>query len=72
MKKIILFVFVALMSVNCFSQKKNTVKKNIVTTSMLPKLDNLQVEIKRGNFQVIISEKGKTNDMLIMLQSIAS
>ncbi len=66
MKKIILFAFVALLSVNCFSQKKNSVAKNTASTSVFPKLDNLQVEIKRGNFQVTISEKGKTNDMLIV------
>ena len=67
MKKIILFVCVALLSINGFAQKKKAAAKNLATTtSVFPKIDNLQVEIKRGNFQVTISEKGKTNDMLIV------
>ena len=67
MKKVILFVCLALFSINGFSQKKKSVAKNsATTTSVFPKIDNLQVEIKRGNFQVTISEKGKTNDMLIV------
>ena len=67
MKKVILFVCVGLLSLNGFSQKKKSVAKNpATTTSVFPKIDNLQVEIKRGNFQVTISEKGKTNDMLIV------
>ncbi|MDN3676847.1 hypothetical protein QWY90_05930 [Flavobacterium paronense] len=61
MKKIILFVCFALLSFNGFSQKKKT-----TTTSALPKIDNLQVEIKNENFQVTISEKGKTNDAMIV------
>lgn len=67
MKKIFLFVCVALLSVNGFSQKKKTTsKKAATTTSALPKLDNLQVEVKGGKFQITISEKGKTNDMLVV------
>ena len=67
MKKVILFVCVGLLSLNGFSQKKKSAAKNpATTTSVFPKIDNLQVEIKRGNFQVTISEKGKTNDMLIV------
>jgi hypothetical protein len=67
MKKVILFVCVALLSVNGFSQKKKTNSKTpAVTASIFPKLDNLQVEIKNGNFQVTISEKGKTNDAMIV------
>ena len=67
MKKIILFVCVALLSINGFAQKKKSVtKKSTTTASSLPKLDNLQVEIKNGKFQVTVSEKGKTNDMLIV------
>lgn len=66
MKKIILFVCVALLSVNCFSQKKGVAKKPAAATLAFPQLDNLQVEIKNGKFQVSISEKGKTNDMLIV------
>ena len=67
MKKVILFVCVGLLSLNGFAQKKKAAAKNLATTtSVFPKIDNLQVEIKRGNFQVTISEKGKTNDMLIV------
>ncbi|QBZ98454.1 hypothetical protein [Flavobacterium sangjuense] len=61
MKKVILFVCVAVLSVNGFSQKKKS-----TTASALPKVDNLQVEIKKGNFQVTISEKGKTDDALVV------
>lgn len=61
MKKFILLICVALLSVNGFSQKKKA-----TTASAFPKLDNLQVEIKKGNFQVTISEKGKTDDALIV------
>ena len=66
MKKVILFVSIVLLSVNCFSQKKAVDKKPVVTAVAFPKLDNLKVEIKNGKFQVSISEKGKTNDMLIV------
>ena len=67
MKKIFLFVCVALISVSGFSQKKKTTsKKSKATTSVFPKIDNLQVEVKSGKFQITISEKGKTNDMLIV------
>lgn len=67
MKKVILFVCIALLSLNSFSQKKKAAsKKTETTSSALPKLDNLQVEIKKGNFQVAISEKGKTDDALIV------
>lgn len=67
MKKIILFVCVALLSVNGFSQKKKA-----TAASVLPKLDNLQVEIKSGKFQVAITEKGKTNDAMIVKDVDAS
>lgn len=67
MKKVILFVCVALLSLNGFSQKKKTApNKPVTTSSALPKIDNLQAEIKNGKFQIIVSEKGKTNDMLVV------
>ena len=66
MKKIILFVCVALLSINAFSQKKKVETKNPATTNVFPKLDNLAVEQKNGNFQVAVSEKGKTGDLLIV------
>jgi len=67
MKKIFLLVCFGLFTFNGFAQKKKAVSKKPATTaSALPKLDNLQVEIKNGKFQVSVSEKGKTNDMLIV------
>ena len=64
MKNIFLFLCVGLLTLNGFSQKKISTTKT--TFSALPKVDNLQVEIKNGKFQVTISEKGKTIDMLIV------
>jgi hypothetical protein len=66
MKKIFLFVCIGLLTVNGFSQKKKGNAKKAATTSALPKVDNLQVELKSGNFQVSIIEKGKTNDALVV------
>ncbi len=66
MKKIFLFLCIGLLTINGFSQKKGAAKKPATTASALPKLDNLQAEIKNGKFQLTVSEKGKTNDMLIV------
>lgn len=66
MKRIFLFVCVALLSVNGFSQKKKGGAKPAAAVSAFPKLDNLTTEIKNGNFQISISEKGKTNDALVV------
>ncbi|MCF6131844.1 hypothetical protein [Flavobacterium wongokense] len=67
MKKIFLFLCVGLLTVNGFGQKKKAgAKKTATTVAALPKLDNLQVEVKNGKFQIIVSEKGKTNDMLVV------
>jgi hypothetical protein len=67
MRKVILFVCVALLSVNGFSQKKKTSSKTpAATASVFPKLDNLQVEVKGGKFQVTINDKGKTSDALVV------
>lgn len=67
MKKIFLFLCVGLLTFNGFAQKKKGgAKKPATTASALPKVDNLQVEIKNGNFQISISEKGKTNDALVV------
>jgi hypothetical protein len=74
MKRIFLFLCVGLLTINGYSQKKKTTaKKPTPTTSAaLPKLDNLQVEIKNGKFQLTVSEKGKTNDMLIVKEADAA
>lgn len=67
MKKIVLFVCVALLGVTGYSQKKKSgAKKPVASTSVFPKLDNLATEVKNGNFQLSISEKGKTNDALVV------
>jgi hypothetical protein len=67
MKKIFLFVCVALLGVNGYSQKKKGgSKKPAATATSFPKLDNLTTEIKNGNFEISISEKGKTNDLLVV------
>ena len=65
MKKIILFVCITLLSVNGYSQKKKVAAKKPATTAF-PKLDNLTTEVKNGNFQVSISEKGKSGDLLVV------
>ncbi|MFY8065270.1 MAG: hypothetical protein ACOVNM_02140 [Flavobacterium sp.] len=66
MKNIFLFLCVGLLTLNGFSQKKISTTKTPSSASALPKVDNLQVEIKNGKFQVTISEKGKTSDMIIV------
>lgn len=66
MKKIFLFVCVALLSVNGYSQKKKGGAKKPVAAATFPKLDNLTTEVKNGNFQIAISEKGKSGDLLVV------
>ena len=59
-------MFVGLLAVTSYGQKKKTPAKKVAEASLFPKLDNLQVEVKNGNFQVAIIEKGKTNDAMIV------
>jgi hypothetical protein len=59
-------LFVSLLTVTSYSQKKKTAIKKGSETSLFPKLDNLQVEVKNGTFQIAISEKGKENDVMIV------
>ena len=67
MKKIFLFLCVGLLTTNAFGQKKKVpAKKTAATATALPKLDNLQVEVKAGKFQVAVVEKGKTNEPLVV------
>ncbi len=67
MKKIFLLLCVGLLTLNGYSQKKKSgAKKTTTTASALPKVDNLQVEIKGGNFQVAINEKGKPADAMVV------
>ncbi|MES2410085.1 MAG: hypothetical protein V4535_01440 [Bacteroidota bacterium] len=72
MKKIFLFLCVGLLTLNGFSQKKAAAKKPATTSAALPKLDNLQVEIKSGKFQIAINEKGKPNDAMIIKEAGAT
>ncbi|WP_333601277.1 hypothetical protein [Flavobacterium sp.] len=72
MKKIVLFVFVALLSVNGFAQKKKATAKKAVAASGFAKVDNLVAEVKSGNFQVTINENGKPKDALIVKAADAS
>ena len=67
MKKIFLFVCFTLLCVNGYSQKKKGgAKKPTTTVAAFPKLDNLTTEVKNGNFQIAISEKGKSGDLLVV------
>jgi hypothetical protein len=66
MKKLFLFLFVGLLTISGYSQKKKSSNKKGTETSSFPKLDNLQAEVKDGNFQVAITEKGKTIDAMIV------
>lgn len=62
-----MFICIALLSINGYSQKKKSVPQKASTTaSTFPKLDNITAEVKNGNFQLSISEKGKTNDALVV------
>lgn len=72
MKKIFLFVCIGLLTVNGFSQKKKTAAKKpaATATAALPKLDNLQVEVKGGKFQIAITEKGKPADALVVKEDV--
>lgn len=60
MKKIVLFMLVALCSVSSYAQKKKvTAKKAVASTSkgVLAKADNIVAEIKAGNFQLTVDGK---------------
>lgn len=62
MKKIMLLVFVSLLSTSIYSQKK----KAATAVGGFAKIDNLVAEVKKGNFQVTINEKGKEIDAMIV------
>jgi len=71
MKRIVLFVFIALLSSNSFAQKKTgrAAKPNVKKTSTtvgIAKVDNLVAEIKEGNFQVTINEADKPAAAIII------
>ena len=66
MKKVILLVCVTILSINSFAQKMKVVAKKPPVSSGYAKVDNLVAEVKNGNWQVTISDKGKPNDALIV------
>lgn len=68
MKKIILFAFLVVASSHSFAQKKKkaAAKKPAVTAACVSKLDNLTAEVKAGNFQITIADKGKAADAIIV------
>jgi hypothetical protein len=65
MKKILLLVFVALISTTIYSQKNKTTK-TVKKSPVLAKVDNLLAEVKTGNFQITITENNKPKDTIII------
>jgi hypothetical protein len=61
MKKIVLFAFIALLSANSFAQKKKA-----SSNPGFAKIDNLVAEVKSGNFQMTITENGKSKDAMVI------
>lgn len=57
MKKTILFLFIALISINGYSQKKKKAVTKKASTTALAKVDNLIAEVKNNNFQITIDGK---------------
>jgi hypothetical protein len=66
MKKLFLFLFIGLVIVDGYGQKKESSNKKDFEISSFPKLGNLQAEVKNGNFQIAITGKEKTNDVVIV------
>jgi len=66
MKKIAIIIFITLISANNFAQKKKSSSNKSTVTSSFAKVDNLVVEVKKGNFQLTINENGKEKDALII------
>ena len=68
MKKILLLVFVSFLSMSIYSQKK----KGVTAGGGFAKIDNLVAEVKKGNFQVTINEKGKEKDAMIVKEAVGA
>lgn len=75
MKKTVIFIFMALLSLTAYSQKKTrgeTERSGAKSTAKptatvgLAKADNLVAEVKKGNFQLTINENGKEKDAIII------
>lgn len=59
-------MFIGLVIVDGYGQKKESSNKKDIEISSFPKLGNLQAEVKNGNFQIAITGKEKTNDVVIV------
>ena len=57
MKKTIIFLFITLISINGYSQKKKKATTKKASTTALAKVDNLIAEVKNNNFQITIDGK---------------
>ena len=66
MKKNLILIAVLLISIANYGQKKKVATKAPVAkgTPSIAKVDNLVAEVKNGNFQISIVEKGKTTDAI--------
>ena len=66
MKKNLILIAVLLISIANYGQKKKVATKAPVAkgTPSIAKVDNLVAEVKNGNFQISIVEKGKTIDAI--------
>lgn len=69
MKKSLILVLIAFISITGYSQKKKKSGAKKASTTALAKVDNLAAEIKSGNFQITISDKGKPVDAIIVKSS---
>ena len=65
MKNIFLFLCVGLLTLNGFSQKRISSSKTPSSASALPKVDNLQVEIKNGKFYLLERAPGVSVEEII-------
>lgn len=59
-------MFIGLVIVDGYGQKKESSNKKDIEISSFPKLGYLQAEVKNGNFQIAITGKEKTNDVVIV------
>ena len=67
MKNSIQFLLVILLTLNTFAQKKKASPLSSSKNSApLAQIDNLTAEVKSGNFQISIIEKGKTKDEILV------
>ena len=65
MKRIVLFVSVALIGFSGVCQKKKTASKKKAPISGFAKADNIVAEVKTGNFQLTINDKVKPDNIVV-------